>query len=109
MATEVKGAAEASAIKAKLTAEAEGIEARAKALERNQQAVIQQAIVDKLPDTVRAAAEAYRGIDHLVVLNGAEGMGAMTSQILGTGLSVLPMIQELLGGNGRKEPAPDKD
>ncbi|MFL5925139.1 MAG: flotillin domain-containing protein [Gaiellaceae bacterium] len=97
-AIEAKGMAEAATVKAKLTAEAEGIEARARALEKNQQAVIQQALVEQLPETVRAAAEAYRGIDHLVVMNGAEGMNDITGQVLGAGLATLPLLQDLLNG-----------
>jgi len=63
--------------------------------------VIQQALVEQLPETVRAAAEAYRGIDHLVVMNGAEGMNQITGQVLGAGLATLPLLQDLLnGGNG---------
>jgi flotillin len=101
-ATEAKGTVEGAAIKARLSAEAEGIEARAKALERNQQAVIQQALVEKLPETVRAAAEAYRGIDHMIVLNGAEGISGITGQVIGAGLATIPLLQELLtnGGDG---------
>ncbi len=60
--------------------------------------MIQQALVEKLPETVRAAVEAYRGIDHLVVLNGAEGMSGITSQVLGAGLATLPLLQDLLTG-----------
>src|SRR4051812_31980283 len=103
-AIEAKGMAEAATVKAKLTVEAEGIEARARALEKNQQAVIQQALVEQLPETVRAAAEACRGIDHLVVMNGAEGMNEITGQVLGAGLATLPLLQDLLNGrNGARE------
>jgi flotillin len=99
-ATQVKGEAEASAIQAKLTAEAEGIEARAKALERNQDAVINTTIAEKLPEIVRAAAESFKGIDNLVVLNGAEGMNGMMSQVMGAGLTVLPAVQRMFGQTG---------
>jgi flotillin len=102
-ATQVKGEAEASAIQAKLTAEAEGIEARAKALERNQDAVINTTIAEKLPEIVRAAAESFKGIDNLVVLNGAEGMNGMMSQVMGAGLTVLPALQKAFGQTGDGE------
>lgn len=85
------------------------IEARARALEKNQAAVIQQALVEQLPETVRAAAEAYRGIDHLVVMNGAEGMNQITGQVLRAGLATLPLLHGLLNGrNGtaREEERP---
>ena len=102
-ATRVNGEADASAIQAKLTAEAEGIEARAHALEKNQEAVINTVIAEKLPEIVRAAAESFKGIDSLVVLNGAEGMNAMMGQVVGAGLTVLPAVQKLFSTNG--EPA----
>jgi len=99
-ATRVKGDAAASAIQAKLTAEAEGIEARARALEKNQDAVINTTIAESLPEIVRAAAESFKGIDNLVVLNGAEGMNGMMNQVLGAGLTVLPTMQKLFGSGG---------
>lgn len=103
-ATRVRGEADASAIQAKLTAEAEGIEARAKALERNQEAVINTTIAEKLPEIVRAASESFRGIDHLVVLNGAEGMSGMMSQVMGAGLTVLPAMRKVFGQDGGVAP-----
>jgi hypothetical protein len=40
-----------------------------------------------MPEIVRAAAESFEGIDHLVVLNGAEGMNGMLSQVMGAGVA----------------------
>jgi flotillin len=112
-ATRLRGEAEGSAINAKLTAEAEGIQKRADALRENQEAVINQSIAEQLPQIVEAAAGAYKGVDHMVVLNGAEGMGNITGQVLGTGLSVIPMIREafqsgLNGGRGSENGEPKR-
>jgi uncharacterized membrane protein YqiK len=110
-ATQMRGDAEASAIKAKGLAEAEAIKARAKALEENDQAVINVKIAEQLPEIVRAAAESFKGIDNLVVLNGAEGMNGMLSQVMGAGIAGISMFRDLLGsgsGNGAgggKKPA----
>jgi flotillin len=62
-ATRIKGMAEGESIKAKLTAEADGIKARADALSANQDAVISQAIVEKLPEIVGEASKVFGGID----------------------------------------------
>ena len=71
-------------------------------LRENQEAVINQSIAEQLPQIVEAAAGAYKGVDHMVVLNGAEGMGNITGQVLGTGLLVIPMIRDVFanGLNG---------
>ena len=78
------------------------IQKRADALRENQEAVINQSIAEQLPQIVEAAAGAYKGVDHMIVLNGAEGMGGITGQVLGTGLAVIPMIRDVFanGVNG---------
>jgi uncharacterized membrane protein YqiK len=103
-ATTVRGDAEASAVKAKGLAEADAIKARAVALAENDEAVINVRIAEQLPEIVRAAAESFKGIDHLVVLNGAEGMNGMLSQVMGAGVAGISMFRDLLGGNGAKTP-----
>lgn len=105
-ATQVKGEAEGAAIAAKLGAEAEGIRKRAEALEQNQEAVINQTIAEKLPEIVEAAARAYQGVDHMVVLNGAEGMGDITGKVIGAGMSIIPMVQDAFRGNNGKAERP---
>jgi uncharacterized membrane protein YqiK len=103
-ATRATGEAEAAATAAKLGAEAEGIEKRAAALEKNNEAVIAQTLAEKAPELVRAAAESFRGIDTLVVLNGAEGITGMAGEVMKLGLGVMPVVQELLkNGNGSVE------
>jgi flotillin len=109
-ATRATGEAEAAATSAKLGAEAEGIEKRAAALEKNNEAVIAQTLAEKAPELVRAAAESFRGIDNLVVLNGAEGMTGMAGEVMKLGLGVMPVVQQLLkNGNGTGDGKPKSD
>ena len=103
-ATRAKGLAEGEAVKAKGLAEADAIKARADALASNQDAVIGQQIAEQLPAIVGEAAKAFSNIDHLTVLNGAEGMGQMFSQVLGMGAAAIPMLRDAIdrtsGANG---------
>jgi uncharacterized membrane protein YqiK len=98
-ATLVKGDAQASAVQAVGLAEAEAIKARAQALAENSEAVINVKIAEELPQIVRAAAESFRGIDHLVVLNGAEGMKGMLGQVMGAGVAGVSMFRDLFAEN----------
>jgi flotillin len=103
-ATRATGEAEAAATAAKLGAEAEGIEKRAAALEKNNEAVIAQTLAEKAPELVRAAAESFRGIDNLTVFNGAEGMTGMAGEVMKLGLGEMPLVQQMLkNGNANAE------
>ncbi len=102
-ATEARGLAEGEAVKAKGLAEALSIKARADALAHNQEAVIGQQIAEQLPQIVGEAAKAFGNIGQLTVLNGAEGVGQLFSQVLGMGAAAIPMLRGMLdqnGGNG---------
>ena len=79
------------------------IKARADALAHNQEAVIGQQIAEQLPQIVGEAAKAFGNIGQLTVLNGAEGVGQLFSQVLGMGAAAIPMLRGMLdqnGGNG---------
>jgi flotillin len=104
-ALEARGAGEGEAVKAKGLAEAEAIRARAQALAQNQEAVIAQQIAEQLPQVVGEAAKAFSSIGQLTVLNGAEGIGQMFSQVLGMGAAAVPMIRNLLAENGARAEA----
>jgi flotillin len=106
-ATEVRGEAEGTATRAKGMAEADAIRARAEALRDNQEAVINQQIVEELPQIVAEGAKAFGNIDQLTVLNGAEGMTQLLNQVVGAGVSTVPMLRQLLAsqGNGKAEAA----
>lgn len=102
-ATTLRGQAEANSTKANLTAEAEGLKARAEALEANKDAVIEQQIAEKLPEIVASAAGALGAVEHITVLNGAEGLGDFFQNTLKIGLGVLPTIREAFeNGNGNQ-------
>lgn len=108
-ATRARGLAEGDAVKAKGLAEADSIKARADALASNQEAVIGQQIAEQLPQIVGEAAKAFGSIGQLTVLNGAEGIGQLFSQVLGMGAAAIPMLRGLLdeqGTNGHKPSPP---
>jgi flotillin len=94
--TRARGLAEGEAVKAKGLAEADAIKARADALASNQEAVIGQQIAEQLPLIVGEAAKAFGNIGQLTVLNGAEGIGQLFSQVLGMGATAIPMLRGLL-------------
>jgi flotillin len=102
-ATAAKGKAEGEAIKATGLAEAQAIKARADALASNQEAVIGQQIAEQLPQIVGEAAKAFGNIGQLFVINGAEGIGQMFSQVLGMGAAAIPMLRGMLDQNGPKD------
>lgn len=93
---QAKGLAEAEAARAKGLAEAESIKARAAALSENQEAVIAQQLAENWPAIVRAGAEAFAGVDHMVVLNGAEGVNDMLAKALTMGGTGLGLARNLL-------------
>src|SRR5918911_5038811 len=99
-ASKARGVGEAEAAKARGLAEAAAIRARADALATNQEAVIGQQIAEQLPQIVGEAAKAFGSIGQLTVLNGAEGLGQMLSQVLGMGAAAMPMIRGILDQNG---------
>ena len=96
-ATKAKGLAEGESIRAKGLAEAEAIAKRAEALEKEADAVIGQQIAEQLPDIVRAAAESFKHVDNLTVLNGAQGISEIISQVIGQAGPALKMAQDALG------------
>ena len=109
-ATKAKGVAEGDAVRAKGLAEAEAIHARAEALARNHEALIGQQIAEELPAIVGEAAKAFGSIGQLTVLNGAEGMGELFSQVLGMGAAAIPMLRgalEQTGGKGTTNGKPE--
>jgi flotillin len=69
--------------------------------------VINQQIVEELPQIVAEGAKAFGNIDQLTVLNGAEGMTQLLNHVVGAGVSTVPMLRQLLAsqGNGKAEEA----
>ncbi|AXB44031.1 flotillin [Amycolatopsis albispora] len=99
-AARAKGLADAEAAKAKGLAEADAIKARAAALAENQEAVVAQQLAERWPEIVEAGAKAFGSVDHMVVLNGADGVSDMFSKALslgGTGLGLARQLMEAMG------------
>ncbi|MET9663153.1 flotillin domain-containing protein, partial [Streptomyces sp. NPDC006510] len=108
-AAQAKGLALAEAARAKGLAEAEAIKARAAALADNQEAVVAQQLAEKWPEIVQAGAGAFGSVDHMVLLNGADGMSDMFAKALtmgGTGLGLARQLLATMSQNGPAEPAP---
>ncbi|MER8183369.1 SPFH domain-containing protein [Kitasatospora sp. NPDC094015] len=94
---EARGLAQAEAAKALGLAEAEAIKARAAALAENQEAVVAQQLAENWPEIVRAGAEAFGNVEHMVLLNGADGMSDMFAKALTMGGTGLGLARQLLG------------
>ncbi|WP_436772244.1 SPFH domain-containing protein [Yinghuangia sp. YIM S09857] len=95
-ADQARGMAAAEAAKALGLAEAAAIHARAEALRDNQDAVIAQQLAENWPEIVRAGAEAFGNVDHMVLLNGADGMSDMFAKALTMGGTGLGLARQLL-------------
>lgn len=107
-AAQAKGLALAEATRAKGLAEAEAIKARAAALAENQEAVVAQQLAEKWPEIVEAGAGAFSSVDHMVLLNGADGMSDMFAKALtmgGTGLGLARQLLSTMSQDSPVEPA----
>ncbi|AUG78644.1 hypothetical protein CFP65_3864 [Kitasatospora sp. MMS16-BH015] len=105
-AAEAKGLATAEAARALGLAEAESIKARAAALAENQEAVVAQQLAENWPDIVRAGAEAFGNVEHMILLNGAEGMGDMFAKALTMGGTGLGLARQLLNSMNSQQSSP---
>ena len=93
---QARGLAEAEAARAKGLAEAESIKARAAALAENQEAVVAQQLAEQWPEIVAAGATAFGNVDHMVVLNGADGVSDMFAKALSLGGTGLGLARQLM-------------
>ncbi|MFF1415129.1 SPFH domain-containing protein [Streptomyces sp. NPDC058289] len=114
-ATQAKGLAEAAsaqanglalaeAAKAKGLAEATAIKARAAALAENQEAVVAQQLAENWPAIVEAGAGAFGNVEHMILLNGAEGMSEMFAKALTMGGTGLGLARQLLSTMSQPTP-----
>ncbi|MGL5830460.1 MAG: flotillin, partial [Angustibacter sp.] len=87
----VRIAAIAAAEATRLSAEASAAEGRI---------ALDQAIIDQLPELVRAAGAGLAGAN-LTVLNGAEGVNQAAASIAGQGIAILRSLTEGLPGGPR--------
>ena len=105
----VKGYAEAEAVRAKALAEAEGLDKKAEAMQKMQEAAILQMYFEKLPEIAKAVAEPLANIDTITMYG--EGntsklvsdITASTNQISnglldGMGISLKDLMNSLLAG-----------
>ncbi|MFF0024854.1 SPFH domain-containing protein [Streptomyces sp. NPDC004082] len=102
-AAQAKGLAAAEATRAQGLAEAEAIKARAAALAENQEAVVAQQLAENWPEIVQAGASAFNNVEHMVLLNGADGMSDMFAKALtmgGTGLGLARQLLSSMNQNG---------
>ena len=95
-ATRLRGMAEADAARAKGLAQADAIKARADALASNQEAVVAQQLAERWPEVVEAGAKAFGNVEHMVVLNGAQGVEEMLAKALTLGGAGLGLARALL-------------
>jgi uncharacterized membrane protein YqiK len=93
---QAQGLAQAESARALGLAEAEAIKARAAALTENQEAVIAQQLAENWPEIVKAGASAFGSVEHMVLLNGADGMGEMFAKALTMGGTGLGLARQLL-------------
>ncbi len=108
-AAQARGLALAESTRAKGLAEAEAIKARAAALAENQEAVVAQQLAEKWPEIVEAGAGAFSSVDHMVLLNGADGMAEMFAKALtmgGTGLGLARQLLSTMGDKGEPRTPP---
>ena len=89
-------------------AEAEAIAKRAEALEKEADAVIGQQLAEQLPEIVRAAAESFKHVDNLTILNGAQGVSEIIAQVIGQAGPALEMAQNALKRTNGTAPEPSK-
>ena len=101
-AARARGLAEAEAAKAKGLADAQAMQARADALAHNQEAVIAQQLAENWPEIVRAGAGALGNVDHMVVLNGADGVADLLTKALAMGGTGLGLARTLLASMSEK-------
>jgi flotillin len=95
-AAQARGLAAAESARAKGLAEAESIKARAAALAENQEAVVAQQLAEQWPEIVAAGATAFSSVDHMVVLNGADGVSDMFAKALSLGGTGLGLARQLM-------------
>jgi flotillin len=110
-ATRVIGEADGAAIEARGLAKAKAIQAASEALAENQEAVIAQQLAERMPELVAAAAKSFEHIDNLNVLNGAQGMAEILTQLMAQGAVGMQVVGQMLDGvrdataNGRAKTA----
>ena len=73
-------------------AQADATKLSAEAAAAQDRIALDQAIIDKLPDMLRAAAEGLQGAN-VTVLDGAEGLNSVVASLAAQGLTMLDTIR----------------
>ncbi|WP_344658597.1 SPFH domain-containing protein [Catenulispora subtropica] len=111
-ARRAQGLAEAEAAKALGLAEAEAIKARGEALAEHQEAIITQQLVAQLPTVVAAGAKSFENVEHMVLLNGADGVTDVFGKALtmgGTGLGLARQMLASMGDQALRRSLPEQN
>ncbi|MFI9509363.1 flotillin family protein [Nocardia sp. NPDC052566] len=95
-AIKAKGLAQADAVRAQMAAEAAGIQLRAEAMSKNQEAVIAQQVAENLPQIVAAAAAPFEHVGNFTVLNGAQGVTSALAEIIQQAGALTTLARESL-------------
>ena len=90
------GKAEANAIKEKLLAEAEGLDRKAEAMSKMQQAAVIEMVVDKLPEIVKYASEPLKNVDS-ITMYGTGNSAKMVEDIMTSSSKIIEGIEGSLG------------
>jgi flotillin len=116
-ARKAQGLAEAESKKAQGLAEALGMEKKAEAWRKYNEAAVMQILAPLLPEIARAVAEPLSRIDHITMVNtggaGGDGVSRITGEVAKVIAQVPPVVESLTGvrigdllGRLRDQPVP---
>ena len=89
--------AQAERIVALARAEADATRLSAEAAAAQNRIVLDQQVIQQLPEMLRAAAEGLQGA-HLTVLDGADGLSGVVASLAGQGMALLDSVRNSLSG-----------
>ncbi len=92
--------AEAERVRILAVADAEKIKIQAEAAASYDRVALDQTLIDQLPEIVEKAARGLAGAN-LTVLNGSEGLGQLTTGLVGQGLAIFDALRD--GQRGHSE------
>lgn len=96
-AISAKGTAEAEARKALLLAEAEGLEKKAEAMQKMNDAGITQMIIDKLPEIANAIAKPMENIDKISIIGSGDGVSEVVDYVPTALAKTIEAVRETTG------------
>lgn len=96
-AIRAKGLAEAEATRATLLAEAEGLEKKAEAMQKMNEAGITQMVIDKLPEIASAIAKPMEQIEKISIIGGADGVAQVADYVPTALAKTIEAVKETTG------------